>query len=214
MFVPVSVEYNRANLNYIATFLRKNKIPYFIFFGTLLGITRDNDIIKNDDDVDIYINIKDRDKLFSVINETEFEIDYTSPQNQTKFFLQIYKKIRENVFSYVELYFYEEIDNYIVDRWNFRGVGNKKSASIYIPKNIIFPIKDITFNGDVVCVPNNEQKVCKYLYGRNWKVPMIKRKEYRTVILYGKPYQLTGFLGNIAYQIEYKIRNLFNFFNS
>ena len=45
MFVPVSVEYNRANLNYIATFLRKNKIPYFIFFGTLLGITRDNDII-------------------------------------------------------------------------------------------------------------------------------------------------------------------------
>ena len=91
MFVPVSVEYNRANLNYIATFLRKNKIPYFIFFGTLLGITRDNDIIKNDDDVDIYINIKDRDKLFSVINETEFEIDYTSPQNQTKFFLQIYK---------------------------------------------------------------------------------------------------------------------------
>ena len=214
MFVPVSVEYNRANLNYIATFLRKNKIPYFIFFGTLLGITRDNDIIKNDDDVDIYINIKDRDKLISVINETEFEIDYNSPQNQTKFFLQIYKKIRENVFSYVELYFYEEIDNYIVDRWNFRGVGNKKSASIYIPKNIIFPIKDITFNGDIVCVPHDEQKVCRYLYGRNWKVPMIKRKEYRTVILYGKPYQLTGFLGNIAYQIEYKIRNLFNFFNS
>ena len=212
MFVPVSVEHNRLNLKFISNFLRKNKIPYFIFFGTLLGVTRDNDIIKNDDDVDIYINIKERDKLFSIINETEFQIDYDAPQNQTNFFLQLYRKIDENIFSYVELYFYEEFDKYIVDRWNFRGLGHKKSASIYIPKKIIFPTKEIKFNNDLVCIPNDEQRVCKFLYGKNWRVPMIKRMDYRTVILYGKPYQLTGLFGNFIYQIEYKVRNLLSFF--
>ena len=85
MFVPVSAEHNRANLKYITNFLAEKKIPYFIFFGTLLGVTRDNDIIKNDDDVDIYINLKDRKKLISVINETNFNIDYNSVQNKSKF---------------------------------------------------------------------------------------------------------------------------------
>ena len=136
MFVPVSAEHNRENLKYITNFFAEKKIPYFIFFGTLLGITRDNDIIKNDDDVDIYINLKDRKKLLSVINETDFNIDYNATENKSDFFLQLTKKLDGNNTSYVELYFYEELDKHIVDRWNFRGIGHKKSASIYIPKKM------------------------------------------------------------------------------
>ena len=108
MFIPVNVEYNRNNLKYIANFLKKKEISYFIFFGTLLGITRDNDIIKNDDDVDIYINIKDREKLISVITQTDFLIDYSLIQNQFKYFLQLSKIYNKNINTYVELYFYEE----------------------------------------------------------------------------------------------------------
>ena len=36
---------------------------------------------------------------------------------------------------------------------------------------------------------------------------MIKRKDYRTVIFFGRPFQLTGFFGSLMYQIEYKFRN-------
>ncbi len=214
MFVPVSAEHNRANLKYIANFLAKKKIPYFIFFGTLLGVTRDNDIIKNDDDVDIYIDLKDRKKLISVINETNFNIDYNSAQNKSKFFLQLTKQLKENTWSYVELYFYEELDEHIIDRWNFRGIGNKKSASIYIPKKILFPIKEINFKGDLISVPIDEKAVCEFLYGKNWKVPLTKRKDYITVILMGKPYQMSGFFGNFIYQIEYKFRNILKYLKS
>ena len=211
MFVPVSAKHNRENLIYIANFLAEKKIPYFIFFGTLLGITRDNDIIKNDDDVDIYINLKDRERVISVLNETYFKIDYNSTENKSDFFLQLTKKFDENNVSYVELYFYEELDHHIVDRWNFRGLGHKKSASIYIPKKILFPIKEIDFKGNLLCVPIDEKAVCEFLYGKNWTVPMIKRKDYRTVILMGKPYQLSGLFGNLVYQIEYKYRNFLNY---
>tara|TARA_B100000614_G_scaffold187173_1_gene168293 strand:- start:852 stop:1487 length:636 start_codon:yes stop_codon:yes gene_type:complete len=207
MFIPVNVEYNRNNLKYIANFLKKKEISYFIFFGTLLGITRDNDIIKNDDDVDIYINIKDREKLISVITQTDFLIDYSLIQNQFKYFLQLSKIYNKNINTYVELYFYEETKNHIIDRWNFRGIGNKKSADIIIPKNILFPTKEIDFNGTLISVPKDEEGVCKFLYGKNWKKPMIKRKDYRTVIFFGRPFQLTGFFGSLMYQIEYKFRN-------
>ena len=211
MFVPVSAEDNRENLKYIANFLAKNKIPYFIFFGTLLGITRDNDVIKDDDDVDIYINLKDRKRVISVINETDFKIDYNSDQNKSKFFLQLTKRINKKNISYVELYFYEELDEHIIDRWNFRGIGNKKSASICIPKKILFPIKEINFRGNLICVPFDEKAVCEFLYGKKWIVPLTKRKDYKTVILMGKPYQLSGLFGNLVYQIEYKYRNLLNY---
>ena len=38
-------------------------IEYFIFYGTLLGITRDNNIIKGDDDVDFMVDYNSKKLL-------------------------------------------------------------------------------------------------------------------------------------------------------
>ena len=57
----ISVEENEDNLFYFSK-LFKN-VEYFIFFGTLLGITREKGIIDGDDDIDFYVNLKDRSKL-------------------------------------------------------------------------------------------------------------------------------------------------------
>ena len=52
-----------SNLDFSLTFfsklLHKEEIEHFIFFGTLLGLTRDGMPIKGDDDIDFYVNKKD-----------------------------------------------------------------------------------------------------------------------------------------------------------
>ena len=61
MFKPVSIEKNIKNLRYVSNKLVN--IEWFIFFGTLLGYTREKNILKNDDDIDIYVNIKSREAI-------------------------------------------------------------------------------------------------------------------------------------------------------
>ena len=51
----ITVEENENNLLFIIKILKD--IEYFIFFGTLLGVVRDNSLIDGDDDVDLYVNI-------------------------------------------------------------------------------------------------------------------------------------------------------------
>ena len=47
---------NFQNLIFISKIIKD--IEHFIFYGSLLGIIRDQNIIKNDDDVDFLINHK------------------------------------------------------------------------------------------------------------------------------------------------------------
>ena len=57
--------------------LNKKKLTnWFIAYGTLLGIIRDNNTIDGDDDVDIIIDIEYKDQLVDIIQEifNNFEI--------------------------------------------------------------------------------------------------------------------------------------------
>jgi phosphorylcholine metabolism protein LicD len=49
---------NRDNLITISKLLED--IDYFIFFGTLLGLTRGQDLIEGDDDIDIFVPIENQ----------------------------------------------------------------------------------------------------------------------------------------------------------
>ena len=54
---------NRDNLIQVSGLLID--VEHFVFFGGLLGIVRDGDIIEGDDDIDIYVNLKDRGKILT-----------------------------------------------------------------------------------------------------------------------------------------------------
>ena len=51
---------NLENLLIISSALKKEK--NFIFYGTLLGIVRERNILKGDDDIDLLIDIKQKKK--------------------------------------------------------------------------------------------------------------------------------------------------------
>ena len=51
---------NLENLLIISSALKKEK--NFIFYGTLLGIVREKNILKGDDDIDLLIDIEQKKK--------------------------------------------------------------------------------------------------------------------------------------------------------
>ena len=140
----ISVEENENNLIYFSKLFIN--VEYFIFFGTLLGITRDKGLIDGDDDIDFYVNLKDRFKLIENLKNNNIEVDLTLSVNKNNYFLQI-KRVFNKKILITDFYFYEtDIEkNFIIERWNFEGGTHDTSKYLRIPKIFIFPLKKILF---------------------------------------------------------------------
>ena len=177
----INKKFNRDNLILVSKIL--NYDEYFVFYGTLLGLSREKDIIENDDDIDLLVDIKNRDNVVEKIEKSILQIDYSNPFNKSPYFLQAFNETK-NIRSYIDFYFYENYKNldYIVERSNFFQNWKNPSQSLHIPKKIIFPIKNENFFSTVISLPNKNLDVCEYLYGKKWKVPQRKHKDYNIII--------------------------------
>jgi phosphorylcholine metabolism protein LicD len=86
MLDPVPAKLNRRNLVDITKLLKD--IDHCVFFGTLLGLNREGDIIKNDDDIDFLLEMRHRAGVINILKDSQFDIDLTRGENSTPFFLQ------------------------------------------------------------------------------------------------------------------------------
>ena len=173
-------------------------IEYFIFYGTLLGITRDNNIIKGDDDVDFMVDYNSKKLLLKKM--TQLKTFKLNKKVSNKYFIQ-YIKIKNGIKTFVDFYLYlnNSKNNYIIDKHNWLGNINDKRFSLHFPKKIIFPIiKDGQFN-----VPQKPQVTCQYIYGKTWSVPLKKNINYRAEIVNNKPFLVRrSYLGSITRRIK------------
>ena len=183
----ISVEENESNLIFFSKLF--NNVEYFIFFGTLLDITREKGLIEGDDDIDFYVNLKDRSQLIQNLRNNNIEVDLSISVNKNDHFLQI-KRIFNNKNLITDFYFYEtNIDeNHIVERWNFEGGTNDSSKHLKIPKVFVFPLKKILFKSVEINIPKESELICEFLYGTNWKKKLKKNKKYKIKVINGKPY--------------------------
>ena len=187
LFTKVSLENNESNLVFFSKLL--TNVEYFIFFGTLLGITRENRLIDGDDDIDFYINLKNRNQLINDLKIGNIDVDLTLSVNKNKSFLQV-KRVVQNEILITDFYFYESNveKNFIIEKWNFEGGTHDKSKHLRIPKKFIYPLKKISFKETVLFLPNEKELICEFLYGRNWNKKLKKDLEYEIKVINGKPY--------------------------
>lgn len=190
MLKSVPQRLNLENLSFI--FDRIKHLEAFIFFGTLLGFTRENNIIEYDDDVDIYVNAKQFRQLLLILENSDFKIrkrpEYRWYQlNKTPLIIQAHR-ILEGVETYVDFYLYDDSDpNFIMERWNFKGNWKDDTTSLKTPKELIFPIQTATMQGIEILVPSRPTELCQFLYGDSWQIPKKKETEYVSRIKDNRP---------------------------
>lgn len=186
MFKPVSIEKNIKNLKYISQKL--HNVEWFVFFGTLLGYTRENNILKNDDDIDIYVDIKFRENVIKLFKNSELYFDLSKKPNLGPYFLQG-KRVLESEMTYVDFYFfeYEKSKEFLIERNNFSGAWKIESNAMHIPKHLIFPLKKAKMQDIKIFIPNKPTECCRFLYGKDWKTPLSKSRDYFIDIINNKP---------------------------
>ena len=68
--------------------LQNMNVEHFVFFGTLLGLTRAGKPIKGDDDVDFYVNKNDYQAVCKLLVSLGISLDYSKFPNHTEHFIQ------------------------------------------------------------------------------------------------------------------------------
>ncbi len=182
MYEPVDRNYQLENLKDIMPCIQD--LNFFIFFGTLLGFYRENNIIQTDDDIDFYLDINDkRVCMENILKNTSFNISIDE-----KYFFQLTRKIND-VMTYVDFYLYEKDDErkITIDRWNFFGDPDNPDLHMHIPNAILYPTKLTSFNNIMVKVPFDVKKCCQFLYGKHFMKPLRKTIDYRMNFNNNKP---------------------------
>ena len=174
---------NLENLLIISKILRKKRV--FIFYGTLLGIVREKNILRGDDDIDILIDIKFKKEILKILKK--LKIFKINKNVINKYFIQLVRG-NKKIKTFVDLYFYinNPKNTYIEEKHNFLSSINLKSHTLHIPKKLVFPIKK-SKKFENVNLPNKPINLCRYLYGKSWKKPLNKNTGYRMEIYNNKP---------------------------
>jgi phosphorylcholine metabolism protein LicD len=186
---------NFQNLLLVSKLLKK--VEHFVFYGTLLGLIREQKIIDGDDDVDFMVNLKNKKNVIRKMKlNKSFKIN---KKVSNEYFTQFIKK-KNNLISFVDFYFYtkSQKNDYIIERHNWLANIYDQNFALHYSTKMVFPIKkDKKFK--TISIPNNPVSLLKILYGKKWIFPLKKNIQYRVEIKNNKPFIIRrSFLGSIT----------------
>lgn len=176
----VTAENNNKNLIIISKILNDNNIEYFPFYGTLLGLVREDSCIEGDDDIDIMVSYEYREQIYKIM--TNLGMKNT---DGGRHFLQFTYRIgKQPVIA--DFYLFEEKEEYLIEKWNFFGKEKDSRYNIHYDKKNIFPLKSKVWKGVEIKMPHSPEFLVEYCYGKKWKEKKDKGSEYRHTIVNNK----------------------------
>ena len=156
-----------CTLEKVCNILRENNInDWFIFYGTLLGIVRDDSCIQGDDDLDIMINC-DYQHLRSTFEKQGFNFmvgNYGIKNPDT-----ILKSHPTQEFGSVDFYMCN-VNKSGDFHTPWHGVISTDSYVNIDTKTFVYK----EWSSTVLQLPNNYESKLINMYGPSWKVPQSK----------------------------------------
>jgi len=172
-------EANKENFNVVVNLIKD--LNYCIFFGTLLGFIRENNIIKSDDDIDFLIEHSDIDQLIEILTNNGFSLS-----GKKDYFLSFFnKKIKEP--HTIDFYIYYLNQSSITIPTSIYGNSyfKLKRHNLVLDQKLFFPI---IVNNFGVKIPYQSKDLVKILYGKRWSEQLTKNKDYFIYFIRNKPY--------------------------
>jgi len=150
-------------LLFIIKLLNTNNIPnWFIGYGTLLGIVRENSCIDGDDDVDIISDINNYDIIKQLLIDNGFVLEYGYGIGNSKYIIKT--KPTDN---YCSVDFYMSI---LDNNGNFNDIWEKVLwTNCYNDNNMLI---EYIWNNEKLYLPNNYETKLINRYGKEWKIPL------------------------------------------
>ncbi len=152
---PMDIKISNENLELFCKILYEKNVKIFLIFGTLLGVYRDGNLIKGDNDIDLaifqdqrkdLINLKEdlKKKDFKIIKESKSIITVMRKENQ--------------------------IDISILYKINFPLAG-WISGIFFFPHKYLAGFEKITYRNQKYLCPMDTKLILEHFYGKNWKIP-------------------------------------------
>lgn len=152
----------------IVKLLNDNKIKdWFICYGTLLGLVRENSCIDGDDDVDIIIHKKHFDTLKKILMNNNFELTYDYGIRNTRNILKT-KPVAKKYAS-IDIYMADFNNKDVYDLWN--GLNITDCFYNYHEQTFL----ERTWKGVILSFPKNSIKILINRYGNNWNIKQDKK---------------------------------------
>ena len=154
-------------LLFLITLLNNNNIKnWFVCYGTLLGLVRENSCIDNDDDIDIIIEKSNYDIIKKILIENNFKLNYGFGIRNSKL---IIKTMSTSDYSSIDIYMGDYSNENVKDVWNELTI-----------KDCFLDTENKTFiekkwNGQNIYYPNNYERILINRYGKDWKIKKDKK---------------------------------------
>jgi len=164
---PFAVYDGELALNDLRDVFVSSSIPFFLLWGTLLGVVRDGELIPHDKDLDVGLNWDvDRQKVFkALLASNKFALlENTISSPNTRWCIGIYHKETNIV---VDLSFFKTKVKYFYCGIDKAGELNKPILS-KVPK---FDISSMQWKGEKWPVPANPERFLADVYGDGWRKP-------------------------------------------
>ena len=151
----------------IITLLNDNNIgKWFICYGSLLGLVRENSCIDNDDDIDIMMNKDNYNEVKKILIRNNFTLEYSYGINNSKNInsKNIIKTKTTSRYASIDIYMVDFNDGGVSDVWNGSIITDcflDKEKQTFIERN---------FNGQKIYYPNNYKRILINCYGTDYNI--------------------------------------------
>ena len=149
-------------LLFLITLLNNNNIKnWFVCYGTLLGLVRENSCIDKDDDIDIIIEKSNYDIIKKILIKNDFKLCYDCGIRNSKY---IIKTKSTSDYSSIDIYMGDYNNENVKDLWNkltIKGCFLDTENKTFIEKK---------WNGQNIYYPNNYERILINRYGKDWKI--------------------------------------------
>lgn len=154
---------NNTLLFIIKLFNNNNIQNWFIAYGTLLGIIREDSCIEGDDDIDIIVCKTNYETIKKLLLENGFELEYGYTIGKRTSILKTQFQEEKKLVS-IDFYM-ANID----DNGNFHDLWeNVVWTNCYTSEKKLLEYK---WNNEVLNIPFNPEKKLIGRYGESWKIP-------------------------------------------